>query len=445
MSIQQTKQSWIIVGAWIGMMSAPVSAETLKNLYDIAQSFDATYLAAKAQAESVEFRVAQAEALNRPTVSLSSNVSDTYSDLALGGPRKIDARMVAINASQPLLNAPNSATVAKAAKSLDVARAEMDVAEHDLILRLAQAYFDVLTAEAVLQAAQSYKAAVAEQFASAKRSFDIGGATLTDTREAQARLDLASAQLLGAENDLSIRQLALDQLVGRSDVKPKPLAIPVVLPAFAGDDVETWTNAANFSAQVRKAQAGYEMAQLETLRNTNGHWPTLSLEGSASSTNNHGSTPTAAALVGGDGTTTSAKIGLTLNLPLYSGGSITNQAKEAIKLEEKARSELESARRTATQGSRQAFLTVRSNLAQIRALEAAETSSKLALESTQLGYKAGVRVNLDVLNAQTQLFTTQRDLAKARHELIVASLKLRQVAGTLNAADVERINLLIAP
>ena len=97
-----------------------------------------------------------------------------------------------------------------------------------------------------------------------------------------------------------------------------------------------------------------------------------------------------------------------------------------------------------SQATRQAYFGVESGQAQVKALEAAESSSQLALEATQLGYKVGVRVNLDVLNAQTQLFTTRRDLAKARYDVLVGSLKLRQAAGTLKPDDVLTVNRLLA-
>jgi outer membrane protein len=113
-------------------------------------------------------------------------------------------------------------------------------------------------------------------------------------------------------------------------------------------------------------------------------------------------------------------------------------------LEDKARNDLEAARRGVAQATRATFFGVRSGIAQVGALEAAESSSQLALEATQLGYKVGVRVNLDVLNAQTQLFQTRRDLAKARYDVIVGGLKLRQASGQLNAQDVGAVNRLLA-
>jgi outer membrane protein len=129
---------------------------------------------------------------------------------------------------------------------------------------------------------------------------------------------------------------------------------------------------------------------------------------------------------------------------LYAGGAVQNAVKATLSLEEKARNDLEDARRTTAQNTRVAFFNLQSGQAQAKALEAAESSSKLALEATQLGYRVGVRVNLDVLNAQTQLFTTQRDLSKARYDVLLAGLRLRQAAGTLQPTDVSAVNALLA-
>jgi outer membrane protein len=130
-------------------------------------------------------------------------------------------------------------------------------------------------------------------------------------------------------------------------------------------------------------------------------------------------------------------------MPLYTGGAVENRLKETIALEEKSRNDLDFARRAVAQQTRQIWFGVQSGQAGVKALEAAESSSKLALEATQLGYKVGVRVNLDVLNAQTQLFSTQRDLAKARYDVMVNGLKLRQAAGVLTADDVDEVNKLL--
>ena len=182
-----------------------------------------------------------------------------------------------------------------------------------------------------------------------------------------------------------------------------------------------------------------EVAQLETAKARAAAGITVDLTGTLGGINSRG-----AASVTGVGTTGNATIGVALNYPLYSGGAIQNRIKETLALEEQSRNTVDFARRSVAEGTRRAYLGVQSLTAQVKALEAAESSSKLALEATQLGYKVGVRVNLDVLNAQTQLFTTQRDLAKARYDVVVNSLKLRQAAGLLTPSDVAAANQLLA-
>ncbi|MFM7760510.1 MAG: TolC family protein, partial [Burkholderiaceae bacterium] len=140
---------------------------------------------------------------------------------------------------------------------------------------------------------------------------------------------------------------------------------------------------------------------------------------------------------------TISSIGIQLNIPIFSGYATSSQVTQAIALEEKARADLDTARRNAAQGARSAYLGVQSGLSQVRALEAAERSSLLALDANKLGYEVGVRINIDVLNAQQQLYSTRRDLAKARYDTLVAGLKLKAASGALSEADLAEINALL--
>ncbi len=423
-------------------LAAPAQAQSLKDLFEAARGYDATFLAARAQAESAQYKAAQADALNLPSVGLQAELKRNGYDTPLGGSKSARVASLGVSATQPLYNATNGANIDKARRSLDVAAADLQAAEQDLIVRLAQAYFDVLAAQDTLATAQANKKGISEQLASAKRNFEVGTATITDTREAQAKFDLSTAQVLAAENDLRSKRVALDQLVGGSSVTPFSLKKVSPLPVAAGGGMDDWVTKVDSSPTVRKAQAGLDIAKMEVRRAEAGHRPTVDLNGSLGLANNRGSY---APSLGGEGTANTNSIGVTLKMPLYAGGAIQNQVREALKLEDKARNDLEGARRSLSQATRQAFLGVESGRSRVAALEAAESSSKLALEATQLGYKVGVRVNLDVLNAQTQLFSTQADLAKARYDLLVTSLKLRQAAGTLGAADIDPVNVLLQP
>lgn len=419
-------------------------AQSLQELYDTARGYDATYLAARALADSAQYKADQAHALRRPNVrgelTYSRTTNETpISDSTNRGPN------ATLRAGQTLFNRANDATIAQADLGVEGAKADLALAEQDLIIRLATAYFDVLAAQDALTTAQASTKAISEQLASAKRNFEVGTATITDTREAQARYDLATAQELAAENDLLTRRIALDQLVGRSGVQPKPLAVPVVLPPVLPSDVNDWVSKAEASPLVRKFQIGYESAQLETTKVRAGHLPTLDLSGSAGRGRTNGQSQQGAGPSANySGSTSQSAIALTLNVPIFSGFSVQNQVREKLLLEEQARNTLEANRRTATQNARTAFFGGQSLQARVKALEAAETSSKVALDATQLGYKVGVRVNLDVLNAQTQLYSTQRDLARARYDVLLNQLRLRQTAGILNPSDVSSVNGLLA-
>src|SRR5262245_47092199 len=327
--------------AALSLLPVAASAQSLRELYDAARAYDATYLAARAQADSAQYKAAQADALNRPTVGLTANATRTDADLpsTVSGGQAIPGTSghhysnrfdAAVNASQPLYNRGNDAQIAQAQRALEVAQADLETAEQDLIVRVAQAYFDVLAAQDTLGTAQAGKKAIAEQLASAKRNFEVGTATITDTREAQARFDLSTAQEIAAENDLRTKRIALDQLVGRSGVTPKALAAPVVLPEPAPSDVGVWVNNADQQHPlVRKTRLALDIAKLETERARAGEGPTVDLVGSVGANRTTGTFTTT------PGNTTNAVIGLQLKMPLYTGGLTQNRIKETLSLEEK--------------------------------------------------------------------------------------------------------------
>jgi outer membrane protein len=417
-----------------------LQAQSLQELYEAARGYDATYLAARAQADSAQYRYEQVKALNRPSVNLSASATRSETDVPVLGRSSGNDGNAQISALQPLFNRTNDAVIDQAERIFVSSMAELEAAEQDLIVRVTQAYFDVLASLDALETTRANKTAIGEQLASAKRNFEVGTATITDTREAQARFDLAVAQEIAAENTLRNARIALDQLFGRAGIEPRPLQIPVQLPPLEPRPLEQWVAEADGSPSVRQARLAYDVAQLETERARAGHLPTVDLVGGVGS-----SRTTARRTSGLEGTTHQAQIGVQLNLPLFAGYSIQNRVKETLALEESSRNQLEATRRSVDQATRQAFFAVQSGEATVRALEAAEASNQLALEATQLGYKVGVRVNLDVLNAQTQLFTTRRDLQRARYDAIVDSLRLRQAAGVLSAQDVSGVNRLLMP
>ena len=429
-------------------LAGSAQAQSLSELYDAARTYDAGVQSARSQADSTLYRAEQSRALNRPQVNATGTWSESRSDTPYSSTTttRSSVQSVGVTAQQSLFNRSNDKTISQAERGIELARSQLLAAEQDLIVRVVQAYFDVLSASDALGTVRASKKAIAEQLASAKRNFEVGTATITDTREAQARYDLATAQELAADNDLAVKRLALASVVGRPGVEPKPLAVPVVLPPLLPTDIEEWvTQADGASPVLAQLRLAREVARLETEKARTGHLPTVGISASLSDAHTKLSGETRAGAFGpSSGTGASGTLALQVNVPLFSGYSVQNRIKETLALEDKAQTDLEAARRNTAQATRSAFFTVRSLRGQVLALEAAESSSKLALEATELGYKVGVRVNVDVLNAQSQLFQAQRDLAKARYDVVFNSLRLRQVTGLLQVQDVSAVDALLA-
>lgn len=424
-------------------LCAPAQAQSLLQLVESARTYDTAWQSARAQLDAAARKADQARAGLLPSAALTGGL--TRSNVELSKP-KIEntgtAQTVGVNASQPLYRPANRITLEQGQRGVDVAQAQLDAATQDLLVRVSQAYFDVLAAQDTLTFVQAQKAAVSEQLAAAKRNFEVGTTTVTDSREAQARYDLVIAQEIAAENDLRVKRLALDQLVGIAGTKPQPLALPVQLPGVVPDNLATWVDTARDQQPgVRQAAIALDIARLETKKAETGHLPTVDLQAGYNVTRNLHGTITSPGVTA---RSNAASVGVALNLPLFAGFAVQNRVKETLALETKAEADLETARRNVAQATRAAFYGVQSGQGQVQALEAAEASSQSALDANKLGYQVGVRINIDVLNAQSQLYQTKRDLAQARYNVLLGGLKLRQAAGTLSQQDIESVNALLA-
>ena len=426
----------------LAFLASAAQAQSLLDLYESARGYDAAWQSARAQYDAAVARAEQARAGLLPQAGLAATASKSQFDNT--NPvtdRDFRTRSTTLSASQPLYRPANLATFQQGQRQAEAAQAQLTAASQDLIVRVSQAYFDVLSAQDTLTFVRAQKAAVGEQLAAAKRNFEVGTATITDTREAQARYDLVQAQEIAAENDLRVKKLALDTVTGKADAQPLPLATPAKLPTLAPEEVNAWVQQAeDASPSIAQARMGLEVARLETEKAQAGHKPTLDLTASRNVTNNLNGTTSN----GLSGKTHLTQVGVTFNLPLFAGFATQNRIRETLSLEERAQADLDKARRDVSQATRTAFFGVVSGSGQVRALEAAEASSQSALDANRLGYQVGVRINIDVLNAQSQLYQTKRDLAVARYNLLLGHLKLRQASGTLKADDLAPINGLLA-
>lgn len=427
--------------------AASAQAQSLQELYQTAHGYDASYLAARASLDAAQYRYDQARGLKLPQIGLGivgarqlSNSPDSPST-QVANTSSLNATL---SGSQTIFNRSNDVTISQSQRVVDAVRADLEAAEQDLILRVSQAYFDVLTAQDNLATARASLSAISEQVASARRNFEVGTATITDTREAQARFDLARFTQIQAENDLTTRRIQLDQTVGRANVAPRQLAVPIALPPLAPANIDDWvTRADSEHPAIRRARVGLEIARLDTEKARAGNLPIVTLNGSYGRGRSNNDLQASGMGFAYSTPGTVSSVSVNLSVPLFAGFQIQNRIKETLVLEDKSLNDLELARRSVAQATRQLYYGVGSFAAQVSALEAAESSSKLALEATQLGFKVGVRVNIDVLNAQAQLFNTQAQLAKARYDTIMVGLRLRQASGRLTPDDVAAVNGLL--
>ncbi len=422
--------------------------EDLVQVYRDALGYDAVYAAARHSLEAGRERLPQGRALLLPRLDLSGSArrSRTESEsrdtaLAPDFTRRPSSVGYTLTLAQPIYRPQDRLQYRQAEFQVAQAEAVFGQAGQDLIVRTAQAYFDVLAAQDTLALVRAQKAAISEQLAQAKRNFEVGTATITDTHEAQARFDLIGAQEIAAQNDLENRRQALQLITGKDYAELKPLRADVRLAPPNPNNMESWVELAEKqSYPVQGQEAATEVAALEARRASAAHLPTLDVVATHGQTGQSASTTSS---VGADITATT--IGLELAMPLYQGGALNSREREAAALSLRSRQDLENAKRNAALITRQSYLTVINGITQIAALEQALVSSQSALDSNKLGYEVGVRINIDVLNAQQQLFSTRRDLAVARYNTITNQLRLKVAAGSLREEDLEEVNRALAP
>ncbi len=424
------------------------AAENLTQVYQDARGYDAQYAAARYALLAGLERVPQGRALLLPSVNLTanstrSNLESDSKDTAVqpSFERDTNSYGYGLNFTQPLYRPQNWIQYDQAGFLAKQTEAQFGLAGQDLMLRTAQAYFDVLAAQDSLALVRAQKIAIAEQLAQAKRNFEVGTATITDTHEAQARYDLAAAQEISALNDVDARRRGLQQLTGKEYGELNPLRADVKLAPPNPNDMQSWVDLAEKqSYPVLIQEAGTEIARLEARRNRAGHHPTLDLVAGHNYTSR-----SASELSTAGSEVTANSIGLQLALPLYQGGAISSREREAAYNLERSRQDLENARRSAALATRQSYLAVINGIAQVGALEQALVSTQSALDSNRLGYEVGVRINIDVLNAQQQVFSTRRDLAVGRYNTISNLLRLKAAAGALREEDLEEVSRALAP
>lgn len=417
-------------------------AADLLETFRAAQANDPVFAAARATQQAGQEKLPQGRSLLMPSINLNANSTfNNQTNQFLGpfpfpgGTTRYNSNGYGVSLVQPLFRQQYWLVYTESELQAAQAELQLKIAEQDLMLRVAQAYFDVLIAQDSVQLVNAQKTAISEQHAQAKRNFEVGTATITDTLEAQARYDLTGAQEIAAQNNLEIKRSALQQLINATPGDLTPLGKEFKLEVPQPANMEKWVDEAQLNnLQLAIAQASAEIAEKEVARNRGGHYPTVDLVANYTQSNASGS------IYGVGIDSTNKSVGVQLNMPLFQGGVVNSKWREAEANRERARQELENGRRNVAQQARQAYLGVVSGVAQVQALQQALTSSESVLEASKLGQEVGVRTNLDVLNAQQQLFSTRRDLYQAQYDYLLSQLRLKQAVGSLGEEDLSKVN-----
>ncbi|AZQ54093.1 channel protein TolC [Burkholderia cenocepacia] len=323
------------------------------------------------------------------------------------------------------------------------AELELAQAKQDLLLRVAQAYLAALNAQDDLALAIGHRKAVAEQLALAKRRFALGDATIVDTNEALAGFDAARADEVAAQTQRDTSYAALQKIVGHPVDGVDGWRDGARLPPVAPANLQQWMDtAATADYGVRRKMIAIQLASRERSKARAGDYPTVALVSNVSNGN--------AAFINGQtnfytgaSRGSSGYVGIQISLPLTDGLMTRSKIREALALEDKAREDLDGAQRSARLAAHDAYLGVTRGLAQTEALASAVQSATVALRSNQTGYKVGVRVNADVLDAGDKLYRAQRDLARARTEAFAQALKLKASTADLSEADLAALDTML--
>lgn len=437
---------WISLCLLLGTYTS-ACAEDLLEVYHQALAHDARWRAAQYTTTAGGEKLAQGRAALLPTLSISGaktwyDASTEYQGTTpfVVGERGYKTLEYSASLTQPLYRKPNIALYLQSRAQAALAKTQLTTARHELALRVAQAYFDILFALDAFQLAGAQKTAFQKEYDQAQGRFSAGAVAITDVHETRARLDLAVSQEIAARNEIEIKRQGLYRITGLPPMtllalKPELSFLPPV-----PNNIDYWANKAEEqNPQIQAQRLALEVAEREVEKARGAHHPTVDAVAGYSINNSTGSVYTDV-----ESDIKSKSAGIQVQIPLYQGGGTRSREREAVALHEKAREELIDTRRLVALQTRQAFLTVSNNLAQITAMEQAVSSSNSLLDATRESSKAGLKTRTDVLNAEQQLFSTKRDLARARYDLLLGMLQLKAAVGTLAEEDLITTNNLLA-
>lgn len=416
----------------LAALAQQASAFDLNDAWRAAQGYNSDYAAARADLDAGRELTVQGRAQLLPQVGLSGNYSHN-TPATPSGMNSYDSSGYGVQLSQPLFDVAKYAAWQKGKIGSSQAELAFVASEQQLLVTVARAYFDVLLAQDTLAANRASKKAYATQLAQAKTSFELGTATITDTHEAQAGYDGAVAKEIAAESQLEISRNNLLRLTGLSPDAIQPLKDSLPLDTPTPATLEGWIQlAVANSPSLKSAEQSVELAKAGITEKRANQLPTITLNAgyNEARSNAFGSVPV----------TRGNSVGVTVSLPLFAGGGIDSQVREAVARKDSAADKLESARRQLREDVRRAWLGVTSGAALVRAQQQLVLSANSKVESTRLGKEVGIRTNLDLLQAEQAYYDAVTSLATARYDYLTARLQLAQAAGTLDEALLQQVN-----
>ena len=414
-------------------------AEDLMAVYSKALKSDPQLLAEASSRQATSELDAQAQARFLPQVNLSANNGRVWEDISsqsfVSGDREYNSHGYNLSITQPVYQRQNFVQQAQADIAIESAQASYLIAEQALIIRVAERYFDFLGKQDDLTFAIAEREAITKQLEQTQQRFDVGLATITDVSESQAAYDLANASVISAENELANSKERLRETSGSYQDSLSALKVDTPLVSPEPEDIDQWSAVAlEQNPNLIVAKMAVDNAQQGIQLQKSGHYPSLDVVGQKSYNSQSDSS------FGGSNKTHQESISLQFNLPIYAGGSVQSRTRESGYRLDQAMHNEEQQRRIIMRQSREAYNGVISGVSRVKALKQAVISNEKALESTEAGYEVGTRTTVDVLNVRRDLFRARRDYANSRYDYILASLRLKQAAGTVSIDDLQQIN-----
>lgn len=408
----------------------------LQDAWDAALGYDAAHSAAAYQRLAAQEQITQARAPLLPQVSLGASYQRNYPIQPDGDDN--DSYGYNIQATQTLFDAGKYADYQQGKIAAKIADVQFDMTEQQLLLNVSQTYFDVLTAYDLIAATSASKTLYERQLDQAKTMFDVGAATIIDTHEAQAGLDNAQVQWLNAQQQLHLAQQRLQHLTGLNPAEIGRINGDKVANIVSKQPLETWTQLAYVNnSDISGKMLAVEQARTASNKARANRYPKLELQAAYQDQHQQVSTFGMSENVHNKG----ASVGVNLSMPLYAGGAINSQMRQAHLELLQREDELTASKRDVDLKVREQYLHVQSGLAQIQALQQLVLTNRKKLAASQLGQEVGVRSNLDVVQAQQALADSEQQLAKARYDYLQAQLALAQAAGQLqNGEALQNIN-----